>query len=471
MHPPQARRRVVVMTDDVLTPKMAGPAIRAWHIAQALAVKCEVVLATTSALCDLWSPQFAVEAADQARFMELERWCDVAVVQGYLLHNVPELRTSEKVMVFDLYDPLHFEALVLTRGQPEPDRSVNVANTVGTLEEQLARGDFFICASDKQRDLWIGFLAALGRINPRTYGDDATLRRLIDVVPFGLPDVPPVHTRPALRGVVPGIGTDDEIVIWGGGLYDWFDPLTLIRAVDEVRVLRPRVRLFFLGMRHPKPDIEESGMAVAARALADDLGLTGSHVFFNDGWAAYEDRQNYLLEADVGVSLHFDHLETMYSFRTRLLDYLWAGLPIVATAGDGFAQVIAAERIGTVVPGDDVDAVADALVGLLSDPGSASDAALGLRRWRGGSGGRSRSSRWCRSAPPPARRPMTRPGPVARSRRPRPRCPARRVAAGTSVGRRACTAKVGSPPCWPAPGAGYACCWPVDKAPNGSCRW
>ena len=356
------------MTDDVLTAQMAGPAIRAWHVAEALAGECEVVLATTSSRCDLSSPQFAVEAADQARFVELERWCDVAVVQGYLLHNVPELRRSDKVMVFDLYDPLHFEALVLTRGDGEPDRSVNVANTVGTLEEQLARGDFFVCASDKQRDLWLGFLAALGRINPRTYGDDPTLRRLIDVVPFGLPDHPPVHSRAALRGVVPGIGADDEIVIWGGGLYDWFDPLTLIRAVDKVRVARPRVRLFFLGMRHPKPDIEESGMAVAARALADDLGLTGSHVFFNDGWVAYDDRQNYLLEADIGVSLHFDHLETMYSFRTRMLDYLWAGLPVVATAGDGFAQIIAAEHIGTVVPGDDVDAVAGALVALLSDP-------------------------------------------------------------------------------------------------------
>ena len=330
-------------------------------------MECEVVLATTSSCCDLSSPRFAVESADRARFVELERWCDVAVVQGYLLHNVPELRTSDKVMVFDLYDPLHFEALELTRADHEPDRSVNVANTVGTLEEQLARGDFFVCASDKQRDLYLGFLAALGRVNPRTYGDDPTLHRLIDVVPFGLPDDPPVHTRRALRGVVPGIGADDEIVIWGGGLYDWFDPLTLIRAVTRPARARPRIRLFFLGMRHPKPDIEESGMAVAARALADDLGLTGSHVFFNDGWVDYDDRQNYLLEADLGVSLHFDHLETTYSFRTRMLDYLWAGLPVVATAGDGFAPIIAAERIGIVVPGADVDAVADALVALLGD--------------------------------------------------------------------------------------------------------
>jgi glycosyltransferase involved in cell wall biosynthesis len=360
-------RRIVVITDDVLTSKMAGPAIRAWHIAEALAAEHEVVLATTSDLCDVTSGQFAVESADRARFEELERWCDVAIVQGYLLHNVPELRGSRKVMLFDLYDPLHLEALVLTRDDQEPERSVNVANTVRTLEEQLTRGDFFVCASDKQRDLWLGFLAALGRINPRTYGDDSTLRRLIDVVPFGLPDDPPVRTRAALRGVVPGIGPDDEVVIWGGGLYDWFDPSTLIRAIDKVRLVRPRVRLYFLGTRHPKPDIVESGVATEARRLADELGLTGTHVFFNEGWVAYHDRQNYLVEADVGVSLHLEHLETQYSFRTRMLDYLWAGLPIVATAGDGFAQIISSEGIGTVVPPDDVDAVTDALVELLND--------------------------------------------------------------------------------------------------------
>ncbi len=41
-------------------------------------------------------------------------------------------------------------------------------------------------------------------------------------------------------------------------------------------------------------------MAVDARRLADELGLTDKHVFFNEEWVAYDDRQNYLLDADVG---------------------------------------------------------------------------------------------------------------------------------------------------------------------------
>jgi hypothetical protein len=42
----------------------------------------------------------------------------------------------------------------------------------------------------------------------------------------------------------------------------------------------------------------------------------------------------------VGVSTHRDHLETRLSFRTRMLDYIWAGLPIVCTDGDHFASLV-----------------------------------------------------------------------------------------------------------------------------------
>lgn len=361
-------QRILIVTDDVLTERMAGPAIRAWQIAEALSRDHDVVLATTSPTCERASDAFTTRAATPEHFAELERWCSVILFQGYVLNHVPVLKTTEKVMVVDLYDPLHLEALELGRDQPEPERSFNVSSSVRVLGEQMLRGDFFLCASEKQRDLWLGFLSAAGRVNPANYGADPGLRRLIDVVAFGLPEEPPVRTGPALKGVVPGIGAGDQVVLWGGGVYDWFDPLTAVRAVDRLRRSHPRLRLYFLGVRHPNPAIEESRTLVAARSLAAELGLTGSHVFFNESWVAYEDRANFLLDADVALSLHVEHVETAYSFRTRILDYIWAALPIVATRGDGFAEIIAREGLGAVVPGEDVEAVAAAIAGLLDDP-------------------------------------------------------------------------------------------------------
>ncbi len=360
-------QRILIVTDDVLTERMAGPAIRAWQIAEAVSRRHEVVLATTSPTCERTSDAFLTEAAGPQRFAELEQWCSVVLFQGYVLNHVPVLKTTDKVMVVDLYDPLHLEALELGREQPEPERSFNVSSSVRVLGEQMLRGDFFICASEKQRDLWLGFLSAAGRVNPANYEADPSLRKLIDVVAFGLPDQRPAATRPALKGVVPGIGADDRVILWGGGVYDWFDPLTAIRAVDRLRVSHPEVRLYFLGVVHPNPAIEASRTLLAARSLAGELGLVGSHVFFNESWVPYEDRASFLLDADVAISLHVEHIETAYSFRTRILDYIWAGLPIVATRGDGFAEIIESEGLGAVIPGGDVDAAVEAIGRLLDD--------------------------------------------------------------------------------------------------------
>ncbi|NEC93107.1 glycosyltransferase, partial [Streptomyces sp. SID12501] len=160
----------------------------------------------------------------------------------------------------------------------------------------------------------------------------------------------------------------------GGGVYNWFDPLTLVRAIDRVRGRVPEVRLYFLGMKNPNPDVPEMAVASRTRELADELGLTGTHVFFNDDWVPYETRADYLMDADVGVSCHYPHVETEFSFRTRILDYLWAGMPFVSTEGDGFADLVRERGLGRAVPPEDVDALADALAELLTTAGAATSA-------------------------------------------------------------------------------------------------
>ena len=103
-----------------------------------------------------------------------------------------------------------------------------------TQEVALATGDAFVCASEKQRDFWLGALRARGRLDRALYERDPSLRTLIDVVPFGIDPEPP-EPGPAIRGVVPGIGADDRILLWPGGIWNWFDPLTVIRAVARAR--------------------------------------------------------------------------------------------------------------------------------------------------------------------------------------------------------------------------------------------
>jgi glycosyltransferase involved in cell wall biosynthesis len=359
-------RRILIATGDVVKARMAGPAIRAWQIAGALAAEHTVHL-VSSLDCDLASADFATSTVDEAAFDELLDWCDVVIFQGHLMRAFPRMRTSDKIVVADIYDPFHLELLEQARELAPIDRQRMTVQVNSVLNEQLLRADFMLCASTKQRDFWLGQLAAMGRLNPANYDVDESLESLIAVVPFGVADEAPVRTRAAIKGVVPGIGDDDLVVLWGGGVYNWFDPLTLLRAVDALRDDAPHLRLFFLGLKHPNPHVGEMRMAVDTRALADELGLTDRYVFFNEDWVAFDDRANYFLDADVGISTHLDHVETAFSFRTRILDYLWSGLPVVATQGDALAELIDEHGAGLTVPPSDVAALVDALRRIATD--------------------------------------------------------------------------------------------------------
>ncbi len=358
--------RVLVVTLDTVAERMAGPAIRAWEICRALAAEHEVHLVTFGQ-CSRAGEGFDARHITVDEFRATVGAVDIVVIQGFVMATFPWLQTCPQVVVVDLYDPFHLESLEVERFKPAEQREAGLANALRELRAQLARGDLFLCASEKQRDLWLGHLAAAGRINPDTYDADPALRRLITVVPFGIAPTPPERTAPAIKGVVPGIALSDKVLLWGGGVYNWFDPVSVVRAVDLLRHRVPDVRLYFLGMKHPNPDVPEMAMATRTRELSNSLGLTGTHVFFNEDWVPYERRGDYLLDADLGVSAHFDHIETAFSFRTRILDYLWAGLPVVATTGDTFGELIDAENLGATVDPEDVDALATALESLLVD--------------------------------------------------------------------------------------------------------
>ena len=365
---------MLVITGDPIAPVMAGPGIRACELARVLSATMDVRVASLASV-ELVDFPFDVVAAHRTKLIPHVDWADVLVVQGFVMALNPWLSKTNKVIVADLYDPMHFEHLEDARSNDARTATREVDQTVAALTGQLRRADFFICASEKQRDMWLGHLAAVGRINPFTYAADDTLRNLIDVVPFGISDEKMSPTGHGIKGVVEGISAEDKVVLWGGGIYNWFDPLTLIRAMSTLALKRgrdttagkrePNARLFFLGVAHPNPDVAALAMVTRARALSDELGLTGTHVFFNDTWVPYAERADYLGDADLGVSTHLEHLETAFSFRTRILDYLWAGLPVVSTAGDAFADIIESSGAGIVVPERDVDALSDALETLL----------------------------------------------------------------------------------------------------------
>lgn len=367
---------VLLISHDLVGPRMAGPGMRYWELACVLAHHHGPVTLAVPEGSGLPSPVDKdvplqlVEYVrnDSAQMRQFVRAAKVIIAPGDSCVEFPFVLSSDKYLVMDGYDPHTFESLAWNQGRPMQERLDSHQMRLRILEMQCAAGDFFICASERQRMLWLGWLEATGRVNPLTYDEDHSLYKLVNTVPTGVPAAPPQHTRPLVRGVVPGIGQDDPLLVWGGGVWNWLDPLTLIKAVEHVTKKHPNIRLYFPGSRHPyQAFVPDMAMRQAAVDLCDERGLNGKHVFWGD-WVPYGERQNYLLEADVGCSLHFETVESTFSFRTRVLDYVWAGLPMVVTRGDAASEWVEHYGLGAVVNYQDVDGVATAIDCLLSVP-------------------------------------------------------------------------------------------------------
>jgi GT2 family glycosyltransferase len=363
--------RVLIISSDPLSANLAGVGIRAVELARGLSDTCYITLAAPDR-ADVRLPGVqcvAFARDDETLISHLVSQSEVVIVQGYSLWRYPVIAGQRKIIVVDLYDPYYLEGLELFSKEEAERGRLMARDNLSTLHHQLLLGDFFICASERQRDFWIGMLTALGRLETDGYRRDPTFRSLIDVVPFGCAATAPQHTQQVIKGVLPGIAADDTLLLWGGGIWDWFDPLTLIRAMSLVRAERPKLRLFFLGQHHPNPtDVPEMAMHGRAVELAQQLDLLNQTVFFNDRWVPYDERASYLLEADIGVSAHQAHIETRFAFRTRLLDCIWAGLPMIVSTGDALADLVAQRGLGYTVPVGDADAFAQALLELTSQP-------------------------------------------------------------------------------------------------------
>jgi len=366
---------VLLLSPSPIDARMMGPGIRYWEFARAISRVARVTLVVPNETM-LTHPDFAIHVHksgenDQA-LLDLVTQHQIVVIQGFgfVLHPglARHIIDHNKYLVVDLYGPFGLEGLE-TRADNMNEGAIGAnLREWAALNEQIKLADFFVCSSERQRDYWLGMLSACYRLNPHTYADDHTARRLIGLVPFGLPDELPVHHHTVLKGVHSHVAPTDKVILWAGGIWDWMDPLSLLRALANLVAERQDIKLLFLSGRQAA-DPASATMSEQAVRLSQELGLYNQYVFF-ERWVPYEERANYFLEADVGVCFHFDHLETRFAFRTRILDYIWAGLPIITGSGDTMGDLVKQHGLGYAIPPGDVAGLTNAMRSLLNEPDS-----------------------------------------------------------------------------------------------------
>lgn len=368
---PRRGSRLLIVTDQTVGSTMSGPAVRAWEIACALSEQFEVILAAPGQPTRQ-HPRVRMVGyeMDQAQFVGLDPYIvntDAVLATAPLVSRMDRFRDLGKPTIVDLSDPFALRQLSLLHGKDMPHQISQDVESIIKLRLEASIGDFFICASEQQRSFSLGILLSAGRVNTVTYAQDPTLRGLIDVVPYGLPAEPPYKQKPVLKGVHPGINLDDKLVLWSDGWHDWCDPLTLLEALQQVLAKRRDVKLYLPAGRE-SDQVSTAELPVYEQALAycRNLGLLEHHVFFGNP-IPYDERADYLLEADLAVSVHRPTLESALTPQPWLPDCVWAGLPVLSTGSDPLSKSLAEQGLGRVLPPGRADLLSQAILEWLTD--------------------------------------------------------------------------------------------------------
>jgi glycosyltransferase involved in cell wall biosynthesis len=351
---------VLFLASEPLHPSLTGPARRALKLAEVVAERCEVTLAAPAPSRFPDGPFRTVETGpvNDQRLGPLMARHDVTVLQ--MLPSPRQIHValrSAPRLVVDMIAPFALEVSEI--GADDAERASMVRWRTRELLAHLAAADLVLSSNEKQRDLLLGAGLAAGLLDRG--GWQRPLQERLGVVPHGLDPEPHRSGGSPLRGAGL-VGEGERLAVWGGGMWSWLDPLTAVRALERLRPQRPDLKLAFVGFEHPDPATRRAHAAVseATIAYARDHGL-GDAVLFRPQWLDRQQYLDHLGDADVGLALHGETLEGRFASRTRVLDYLAAGLPVLCSRGDTMSELVAAHGLGAVVEPLDVDGCARAL--------------------------------------------------------------------------------------------------------------
>lgn len=171
----------------------------------------------------------------------------------------------------------------------------------------------------------------------------------VHCIPWGIENPPSGDWTPR-----PG-GTPVRVV-FAGSFYPWHGIECLLDAFARAVSQAPDLRLTVIG----------DGLSRAANERrAQELGI-GDRTEFT-GWLDHAELSRRLREAHIGVA-PFLPADPFYMRPVKILDYMSAGMAVVASGQGEVKRMLDHGRTGLLVTPGDVEALAEALVRLASDP-------------------------------------------------------------------------------------------------------
>lgn len=195
----------------------------------------------------------------------------------------------------------------------------------------LLGADMFSALSERQRYAVMGQLGIAGRLNRFTGTHD-----LIHTVPFGLfpADFPPQS---------PLASTRELTIAWSGSFNTWMDSATLVQGLEIAFRAVPDLHLLVQGGRvqgYSEKAYDDFVEGTRKAGLEERLTLLD--------WQPLARTRELYSQCNAGLSIDRYSYEALLGSRTRVVNFLASGMPVISTVVTELTEELAAQ--GYVIP-------------------------------------------------------------------------------------------------------------------------
>lgn len=224
------------------------------------------------------------------------------------------LQNNKKTkIIIDLYNPLLIEKSTYNSDQ------VRLQEIKEAILKIISSGDFFICANNRQFNLYLGMLISLGKIinfSPK------------DIPLCIIPTILPLRNLSAHALIRKKFD-----FLFFGGFYPWFDEKKAIMFTKQA--IAKGANITFLGIKNPfTKGIFNKEPDDISREFANS-----SRVHIKE-WMDYKELQAEIPKYRLAVNFVKSTMEDFFANRTRLLSLLQAGIPVITSGRDEISEEI-----------------------------------------------------------------------------------------------------------------------------------
>lgn len=303
-----------------------GGGLRSWSMASGLSeLGHKVVVAVPKAFDKTNDSRIQLLPYENSEALLSELGQFDAVVSSYSAGVTDVLFKSAPAGVLkiaDAYVPIHVEVSARDFDDDLDEIRQFHSDHVAWIRN-LRNSDAILVAHEMQATYYTGLLFGLGKLDPTNYRNMPIIK-----VPFGANPKDAANHQGVLEK------TPGKTILWWGGFYPWFDFEFLTELAPKLK--ERGIKLRIAGAVNPFVRVPK--FASAANVAIGKLQKHDNVEFID--WLPYKDRFKAFEGVAAVIALNKLGPETRLSWRTRYVDLLEQGMPLLTNGGDPFGDMI-----------------------------------------------------------------------------------------------------------------------------------